>query len=242
MEKEKEDWLKILNYLNTYGFKPYDEIAAWGKQLFEDEEQFKIVFIRMYEDGLIIQDRNKPLPVQGEDYLHKYLMGISQPGKLRMQALKHEKNSEQSAEKGTREVSGWTKWGAIGAWVAAGLTFIGIIITLYFGCNPLRSNESYSKAMDSIALARFNHALDSINKITRVQTIDSSGAVLDSEIPSPPMPKTRLRRKTTRPVKSYDCADSLDPLPPERRRDTLNIDNLPVLQKEIEKNTKSSGR
>jgi hypothetical protein len=136
MEKEKEDWLKILNHLNTFGFKPYDEIAAWGKHLYEDEEQFKIVFIQMYEDDLVIQDRNKPLPFPGDDYLHKYLMGISQPGKLRMQALKHEKDSEQSIEKGTREVSGWTKWGAIGAWVAAGLTLIAIIVTIYLAYYP----------------------------------------------------------------------------------------------------------
>lgn len=63
-----------------------------------------------------------------------------------------------------------------------------------------------------------------------------------AKIPAMSRPKTRLVRKTVKPVITYDCADSLDPLPPEIRTDTLNINNLPALQKEIDKNTKGSGK
>jgi hypothetical protein len=156
--------------------------------------------------------------------------GITDSGRVRIVQLQQVKVEEELASDLTKGVSGWTRSGAIGAWVAAGLTLIAIIITLYLGCNPFRSNEYYSKGMDSIARAKFQHEMDSMVRLSHIQNTDSSGAVLDSEISKRLKPKTRLMRKTIR----------LDPLSHEKRIDTLNINNLPALQKEIDKNTKDS--
>jgi hypothetical protein len=210
MEKGKEDWLRILTYLNTKGFKPYDEIAEWGKQFYEDEEQFKIVFIQMYDDDLVIHDRTKPLPIQGKDYLHTHLMGISQPGKLRMHSLKHEKDSEQSAEKGAREVSGWAKWGAIGAWVAAGLTLIGIIVTIYLAYYPPKPNY----VADDNVFPRFQIDTNAVKTDSdKVEVIGADGKPIDYSKgePPPPPPRKAIEKHPNKAI-----LDSLEVLSPNQ--------------------------
>jgi hypothetical protein len=61
---------------------------------------------------------------------------LTEKGRLRIIQLRQEKSGEDDAIILNKGVSGWTKWGAIGAWVAAGLTLIGIIVTIYLAYYP----------------------------------------------------------------------------------------------------------
>ena len=146
------------------------------------------------------------------------------------------------------------KSGAKGSWVASFLTAISITVTIYFGCNS--GEPKYKTSVDNILPLQIDS--DAVKTDSdKIKVIGADGKPIDyskdpTQPPPPPLPnytkldddrilpQRRSQLKKMKRVKTYDCADSLDPLPPEKRTDTLNIENLPALQKQIEKNKKDS--
>lgn len=133
MEKYDEDQLKILTYLNTYGFKPYDEIAAEALKLklFEDDIQFGI-FFREMEARLYIMKKVETVIVDSNDLYRRNPWGIHQVGKMRLLSLQKEFNSENAALGLNKKVSTWTIVGAIAGIIAAIGTIVTIFLMIYF--------------------------------------------------------------------------------------------------------------
>ncbi len=96
------------------------------------------------------------------------------------------------------------KYLKVPAGAAVLLTFIDVIFTLYLGRKP-RPNQSYLKTADSVTKDMVDSTLIArpIGLANTPETLTLSD------------PQHKKNRFIVAPVKSYDCADSLDPLPPE---------------------------
>jgi hypothetical protein len=127
MDKYKEDQLRILTNLNTFGFRPLTEIEEEGKGNYEDVHQFRIIFSRLTKAGLAEQDKGQYVKtIPPGNWLYYYYWGISQEGKIRLQELKAEKANEETSIKFNQGISIWTKIAAVAGIVAAIAAIYGI--------------------------------------------------------------------------------------------------------------------
>jgi hypothetical protein len=153
----------------------------------------------------------------------EYYYQLNEFGEVRRKQLRKEKIDEGIATELALKTYKASRSGSYGAWVAAALTFIGILVGIYFGCNPREPRprtlvNSLPLAIDTVAKS---NTPDSRLPLPPSPIEDSSGAVLDSEIPIPP-PKSpskvffhSAKKGKIKVIQDNDYYDTIDPLPPK---------------------------
>jgi hypothetical protein len=131
---------------------------------------------------------------------------LSVLGLFRLKNLRKQMADEDEAELRASKTLKLSSFSSKGAWVAAGLTLLGIIVTLYFGCNP-KSTRSYSNATDSAKLGELFRRLDSVKKAISDSTmkaqpsdvimtpVSKNSGVAILEPPPPPPPDYKKHSK-----------------------------------------------